>query len=137
MTQFWDPGLTQKRALIKQGYANQQADQTWQTRNIKQQHATSFQALKSQYAQQRASLPGQYAGRGLLNSGIYKQGLIDYNKGRTTAFKGLAQQYASQQHQLQAGGAKAQLDMNQSLNDVDLAEAQARAQLAAQLKAVA
>ena len=136
MTNFWDPALTQKRALINQQAGIGSADNAWQTKSIGAQHRTAYLGLKQQYATQRANLPGQYAGRGLLDSGIYKQGLIDFNKQRTNSFQGLAQQYAQQQHGLQQSGAMNTMQQNQGLNDVDLAEAQGRAQIAAQLRAV-
>jgi len=137
MTQYWDPALTQKRALINQEAALGVANNAWGQKNITQQHKTAFRALTQQYAQQRANLPGSYAARGALDSGIYKQGLIDFNKQRTNQFQNLAQQYAGQQHQYQQAGAQNTLQQNQSLNDVDLAEAQARNQLATQLRQVA
>lgn len=150
MTNFWDPALTQKRALINQQYGIGQADVNWQTKNITTQHGDAVRALTQQYAaqrrglqSQRQALPGQYVGRGLLHSGIYRQGvqdwkhsMRDFTNQKHNAFGQLANQFAVQRHGLQSDNANQALSRDQGLNDVDLAEAQSRAAIAQQLKAV-
>lgn len=133
---YYDPALTQKRALVKQQYDLQGADYNWQKNALNQSQGTQQQALTQKFGQMRDALPGQYAGRGLLHSGIYAQGIYNYNQDKQNQFSQLAQQFGQQQHQADAAYAQQGNAYGQNVNDIDLQEAQARAQLAAQLKAI-
>lgn len=135
-TNYYDPALTQKRALAGQQYGLAGADYNWQKNAAQQANATQMASLTNQFRQQREALPGQYAGRGLLHSGIYAEGLANFNVNKQNQFAQLNQQYAAQQHNLNQGYAQAGQTQAETLNDIDLQEATARAQLAAQLKAV-
>lgn len=96
----------------------------------------SRQDLMHQFAQQRQGFDNQYLKRGLFNSGIRNQGLVDYNMNRLNQTNALEQDRAATlgQFDIQANnGANA---YQQSLVDIER-ERQARiADLAAQLSSL-
>lgn len=133
---YADPNLDRKRGLIKNQYGLNTANYSWQRGNIRQQQNLDTAGLTQQFGQMRQALPGQYANRGLLNSGIYSQGLYDFNQNKANQFAKLANQYSTQLHNNTVGQQQAGQDQATGLADVDYQEAQARAALAAQLKAI-
>lgn len=92
--------------------------------------------LGQQFDQARGRLPGSFARRGLLSSGIYKRALTDYATSRTQAFGDLDLNYTSQlggfdvEKQGQTG------TYNTTLAGIEAEKAARRAQLATQLRDV-
>lgn len=91
-------------------------------------------ALTQQYGQNRNKLGENFAGRGLLNSGVYKQGLQDFNQQRVTAFQGLSQKYNQQIGRINMDQYGQAQQYNNANADIDEQEKVARAQLAASLR---
>lgn len=98
-------------------------------------YARSQGDLASKYALARPNLGTSYAKRGLLNSGIYQQGLVNFNTDQGKAYSDLASAY-----QDQLGGydlARSQLEQTRAGATQDLADQEAarRAAVAASLRA--
>lgn len=108
--------LQYQRALGQQNYGNSQYD------------------LGRQYDQQREQLPGGFAHRGLLNSGIYGAALQNYGTNRVNAFNRLGQGYASQQGQYDAQGRNLEQNYQDALANIASQEQAQRDSIAAQLK---
>lgn len=92
--------------------------------------------LGQQFDQARNKLPGGFARRGLMNSGIYKQALENYGTARSQAFGDLDLNYTSQlggfdvEKQGQTG------TYNTSLAGIEAEKAARRSQLATELRNV-
>lgn len=93
-------------------------------------------ALTRRFDTMRERLPGAFAGRGLLNSGIYGHALTTYAQDRQNALTALATKYQQMLGQLDIGNQGANQDYQTALaNAADMEQAR-RATLAAQLKAL-
>ena len=98
------------------------------------QQGADVATLVRQFDLMRRNLPGGYARRGLLNSGIYAQALQDYGQERTSAYGDLARKYQQMLGQQEFQGRELDLNYSNAILDVDELEKMRRAQLAAQLK---
>lgn len=115
-------------------YGSGLATNQYQRSALDQNNTFNTQQLTRQFDQTRNRLPGNYARRGLLTSGIYAQGLQDYGQNRLDAFQKQLMGY-----QQAAGG----YDQNQrnlesgyagSIADIAAQEQQRQAEIAAQLR---
>lgn len=93
----------------------------------------SYSGLTSDWRSARDDLPGGFAQRGVLNSGIYRQGLGDFYNQRYRAFGDLAAGYQNQQGQLNLQRLGLAQTLRGGLDQVAADQLAARAQLAAQL----
>lgn len=84
--------------------------------------------------QSRNRLPGGYARRGLLNSGIYKRGLEQYAQARQQASSQLGLRYQAMLNQMNQQQMAAGLQFNNTMGDLYDQEAMRRAEIAAALK---
>jgi hypothetical protein len=105
-------------------------------RQQQNQYAFDQGQLASKWDAMRQKLPGEYAGRGLLNSGIYMQGLQDYGRQRGYDFDQLdfsnnaaKNQFGEQAHQYDTTRSNAL----QQINDTRTAE---RDSIKSQLRAI-
>lgn len=115
-----------KRRINDTYFLNQQQNQ-YQQGVAGNNYAINQGNLIDQFAQLRNQIPGNFIHRGLINSGLYGQGLGQFAKNRASALGNLASQY-----QQQLGGfnlANSQLGYSQSNGLQDL-ESQRRARLA-------
>lgn len=125
-----------QRSRINLNYGQANATNAFQRSNTLANKAADYGSLKKQFVAQRQQIPGQFIGRGLLNSGLYAQGLQDYASNRTQGFGDLARKYQQMlggldlQHQQ---GAQSQYA---DLADVGAQERQRRAELAAQIRSL-
>lgn len=92
--------------------------------------------LAKQWNRQREALPGQYAHRGLLNSGIYGEALQHYGEDRTSASSALALKYQQTLGNIGLAQQRAQGAYGRDTASVDSTEAARRQDLASQLKGV-
>lgn len=102
----------------------------------KQNQGIETRNLTQQYGQMRENLPGSYARRGMLNSGIYGRGLQQYGTQRTTAFGDLASKYQQQFGQLDLTDQANTVNYNDQLGDINDQERVRRAQLASALRGI-
>ena len=71
--------------------------------------------LQTNYTQQRSRLPGQYAQRGLLNSGIYGRALTTLRTGHLDAANRNALQYQGQLNQFNLSGRETEVSYQDEL----------------------
>lgn len=91
-----DPTIGAQSAAATRQYGLQQSNLNFQRGNLQQQKRQDFAGLAYQYGKMREALPGQYAGRGLLNSGIYQQGIYDFNRQKQQAAAALTTKWQGQ-----------------------------------------
>lgn len=126
--------FAQQRAAAKRALDQQTALYNFNRGNTLAQQGLDFTALARKYDQMRTQLPGSYAHRGLLNSGIYGNALQQYAQQRQTATQGLTQKYQQALGQQQLGLTQAQQNYGYSNQDTAAAEQARRADIAAALK---
>jgi len=130
-------GFGQSRRRNRTTFGIQSGNANFARSNAYSDQGLETGALTQQYGQQRRQLPEQFAGRGLLNSGIYKQGLQDFNQQRVTAFQGLSQKYNQQIGKINVDQYGQAQQFNDANADIDEQEKVARAQLAVALRGLA
>lgn len=104
--------------------------------NLYANRSAETQSLSDKYNQMRTRLPGQFASRGLTNSGIRNQGFQDYGTARNNAFGDMGRRYQQQLGQLSIGEANYNQDYGNQTADIAGEEATRRAELAAQLRSL-
>jgi len=125
-----------RRAALRGQYAASQAQNTYNQGLARIGYTTGSRDLTRQFDQMRQRLPGGYAKRGLLNSGIYKQGLENYGVERANSFGDLQQRLQSALGQFTIDQQSSSANYGTGLAQIATEEAARRAALAAQLKAV-
>lgn len=125
-----------RRRNAAQGLARNVAQTQFSRGGIYANRTAETQSLKDQYNQMRQRIPQNFAGRGLLGSGLYAQGLQDYGKQRTNAFGDMARKYQQQLGQLSINEANYNQDYANQMSDIASEEAVRRAELAAQLRSL-
>jgi hypothetical protein len=127
-------GVRRRNAV--QGYARQNAQNNFDRGNFNANRAGDTANLTQQYQQMRNRLPGTFAGRGLLGSGISAQGFQDYGTQRTNAFGDLGRKYQQMLGQTDLNAQNYAEDYTNQMSDVAQEEANRRAELAAQIRSV-
>lgn len=124
-----------QRDQLKMGYQQNLAKLDFSQGNADQDYATARGNLVRQFDQMREKLPYSYNARGLMNSGVYSQGLQDYGDQRLRSFGEFEQK--RQQQQAGYGLQKQQFadSYRGGMAQVDQLEKARRAQIAAQIKA--
>lgn len=128
----WDNRRNRAKAL----YETQKAQGEFQRSNILENQSLDTAELAKRFNRMRERLPGGFARRGLLNSGIYQRALKQYAEDRQAATSSLAARY---QQMLGEHGFDQKLQAVQYLNtigDINDAERVRRAQIAAALQGV-
>jgi hypothetical protein len=116
----------------KQGLATNQ----YQRGNADLDYQQQLAALQRRYDQARDRLPGSYIGRGLLDSGIYKQGLQDYANARLQDTTDLQQRYQRQQQGFDLQNSQLTDTYNQASTDLENQRKARRQAIASSLRAV-
>jgi hypothetical protein len=120
-----------RRRRATSQYGQQRAQLEYERSGSSMDQARRLQDLGRGFDQQRNKLPGQYARRGLKDSGVYAQALQDYGQNRTQTMGRAAEDY-----QRQMGGYALQergVEEGYAMTLADLAEQeQLRKQQAAQ-----
>lgn len=107
----------------------------WQRSLVRNEYARDKGDLSRQFAEMREQLPGGYAGRGLLNSGIYHRGLADLAGDRSRAFGRLRGGFEDQTFGLDLARQQLGQVRTNARSDIDDMEAARRAAVAASLRA--
>lgn len=129
----WD---NQRRAA-RNTYQGSLVNLDFQRGAAQQNQGLDFNKLTTQFDQMRNNLPGGFAKRGLLNSGIYGDKLQQYGTARSSAFSDLASKYQQMLGGLGQQQNAAGINYSNTLGGVDDQEAIRRSQIAAALKGLA
>lgn len=125
-----------RRNELKDQYQQGLARLDFQQGNADQDYATARSNLVRQFDQMREKLPYGFNRRGLMNSGVYAQGLQDYGDQRVRQFGEFEQKRQQQQAGFGLQRRQAADSFRAGMSQVDELEKARRAQLAAQIKAV-
>lgn len=128
--------LRTARRRILDNYKLGLQQNTYQQRVLRNQRARGRADLRRQFADARLQLPGDYAAAGLLNSGIYQQGLSRFAAERQAAFRNLSGQAEDQLRGLRLARTQLGTVKRQGLADLRQEEAARRAALAASIRGV-
>jgi hypothetical protein len=129
----WDSRRRQTNLGYKQGLA----ENTFQRQGVNLGYGDERRRLGREFGRSRRAMPYQANARGLLRSGIYKQGLQDWGQDRTTALSGLLRQRQQALGGLDLGRQRLEENRTGSLGDIDAQEAARRQELAARLRSFA
>jgi hypothetical protein len=124
------------RSNARQQYEAQLAQSNYGRTQAGLGNQQAVQAIQQQQAVGRRNFDDPFIARGVFNSGIRQQGLQDYYTGFNQQFGNQAQQYANQVGQYNLNDYLAAQQRDQSIQNVDAAEAARRADLAAQIKGI-
>jgi hypothetical protein len=108
-----------RKEQARTAYQNTIAQNAYQRSMLAAREGMDNQRLTETWHNQRQQLPGAYGRRGLLNSGIYKQGLGDFAKARQTAFDEQRFSYETQRGQLGVNDQAAQNQMNSAITGIE------------------
>lgn len=125
-----------QRRQIADQYGNSQAQFAYQRSTQQAQQGQDTADLAKQWDRTRTALPGQFAHRGLLDSGVYGGALQQYGSDRDSASKNLALKYQNSLGQIGLNQQQSQSAYTSGNQQVDASEAARRQSLAAQLKGV-
>lgn len=126
----------QQRQAASSTYGSGLAQLQYQRGVAGQNYGNTQYNLAHQYSLQRAALPGGYARRGLLNSGIYGNALSEADQSQSRA---LSQASLGYQQQLGGYGINEQnlgSTYTNALANIGAAESARRQELAAQLQGI-
>lgn len=99
-------------------------------------YARSLGDLTRQFDQVRSKLPWNYAGRGMLNSGLYQKGLADYGQDRLRSFGNLRGSYEDQMGGFNLAAQQLAAVKTAGASDIEEQEQSRVASIAAMLRAV-
>lgn len=123
-----DNYLRQSRRQVTDNYQLGLVNNTWSGTKAQHGYEDSRSNLLKQYSRMREGLASPYAGRGLLNSGIWQNKLTQFQTDQTDAQKQLGQGYADQLGQL--GSQREQLNSSYSGGIADINQTMADRQAA-------
>lgn len=123
-----------QRSAIDYGYQQNLVQNAAQQQTLNLEQMQAQRDLARQLGRARQQLPGQYAQRGLLRSGIYGRGLGDFEEGRMMAES--RQERGFGQRRMDLYNTLGQFDINRgiALANIDLQEAQRRSAIAGLLQ---
>ena len=125
-----------RRSQARQAYANMAAQNTFSSGQAGLGYGRSVRDLTRKFDQMRSRLPGGFARRGLLNSGIYGSALQNYATNRANTMNDLQQQLAGTQGQYALQGQMGENTLNTALAAIQAEQDARRADLAAQLREI-
>ena len=117
----------QQRRRIRNQYLQGTQQAKYQGSLLDAENSRSKRDLTRQFGEIRNQLPGQFAGGGVLNSGIYQKALTDYATDRSTGFADLSARYLEQKQGLSQSLGQLSSIYKSSLDDVASSEAARRA----------
>jgi hypothetical protein len=124
----------QQRQAVDYGYSQNITNIAARQSMLDLQRSEEERSLFEGLRRQRQQLPGAYAGRGLLRSGIYGRGLADFETNRLRAGQRLERSYLQQGQQLARELSSADINRAMALADIELQEAQRRSAISAMLQ---
>lgn len=119
---------------LRTQYGNSSARNTYGQAMLGIQHQRAQDKLGQQFFDYRQQLPGGFAGRGLLQSGLYKHALEQYSQRKLQGQQDLNLDYQSQLGGLQVDQLGTENTLNSGLSSIEAEKQARRAQLAAQLR---
>lgn len=125
----------QSRRRIDDAYMLALPQNQWEARSQANQFQRAKGDMAEQFARQRVQLPQQFAGRGLLNSGIYQDALSKFGANRSRATANLRQQYEEQRFGTDLARQQLEQTRGNALEDIEWQEAARRAAIAATIRA--
>lgn len=118
---------------LQQNYNLNNAQNIYNQKTLASEYSNNRSNLIDQFAQLRNQIPGQFIQRGLINSGLYAQGIGDYANQRARALGTGALQYQNQLGGLRIGQHQLGLTENYGINALKAQRAARISTLAASL----
>ena len=135
---FLDPesvnSFETSRRRVRTTYGQGLAQNTFQKGRLDQAAGRGRFDLMKRFDAMRNKMPGGFAKRGLLNSGIYQESLANYGADRLTATNRFEEDTLGAQNQLQLGANQLDELYKDALTDIDGQESARRQGIAASLK---
>lgn len=125
-----------QRRQVADQYGNTESTIEFNRDQAKQNQALDTGQLAKTWDRTREALPGQFAHRNLLNSGIYGGALQQYGTDRSDASSALALKYQQQFGQFDIQHQQASNAYTSGTGQIDASEAARRQSLASQLNGV-
>lgn len=126
-----------QRLAARNSLQSQLAGFDFQRGAYQQQQGLDTNSLTTQFDQMRQKLPGGFAAKGLLNSGIYADKLQQYGTQKDQAFSNLAAKYQQMLGGLGQQQDAANMNYANTITNTNDQEAIRRSQIAASLKGLA
>jgi hypothetical protein len=126
-------GFERQRSDIDYGYQQQIVQNAGQRQFLNVQQSQAQRDLARALNRARQQIPGQYAQRGLLRSGIYGAGLGEFEEDRIIAESRQARDFGMQRMDLTQALSSADINRAMQMANIDLSEAQRRSAIAAML----
>jgi hypothetical protein len=116
---------------------NQESDNNlYQQGIVQSEHGITQRDLQDRLKKTREQLPGQYQRRGLMNSGVYQQGLTDYATVATNATSDLERRFQNQMGGLQNAYKQLGETHGMTTSDIEARRTARRNTIASTLRAV-
>lgn len=131
-----EQSLFQQRATNRTRYLRGIAQNNYQYGQAKLDRSKQLQKFGISWGRSREALPGQFQGRGLMNSGIYQDALQNYGIDRQMAADDLTSQYQRQLSGLNMDLGDLHMGYTGTNLGIDLDEQTRRSVIAAALKSV-
>lgn len=97
-------------------------------------HNQRRQQLVQQFSRVGERLPGRFARRGLLNSGLYHKGVAEHLRDRDASLANLDQDFNQQLYGLDLADTQLEAVRRSALDDIEAQEAARRAAIAAMIR---
>lgn len=140
MTEYMSPweiaAYDSRESQVRTQYKNSLAGTQYQRADYGIDFQRNKDRLGAQFAQSRARLPGGFVSRGLLDSGLYKQGLVDYANQRQQRFGDLQYDYGKNLGRLGLQDTQAGNSYNTGLSSIESERLARRSELASQIRGI-
>lgn len=123
-----------QRDAVDYGYQQQLIQNAAQRSALNVEQTQARRDLARQLSRSRQQLPGMYAQRGLLRSGIYGRGLGEFEEGRMMAESRQERGFNQRRQALMNALGESDINRAMQLANIDLQEAQRRSAIAAMLQ---
>jgi hypothetical protein len=123
-----------RRQNARDQYSQYLTQSTYNKGLAAQDYTSHLQRAGQTFDNQRQNLPDAYLRRGILNSGLYGQGLTQFNQNRQQGLGDITQAYERNASQGNINDQNQASTMNNALSQIDQEEAARRADIAASLK---
>lgn len=127
-------GFNSRRRQARRAFKDQRAALKYQKNTLKTNQAADQRSLGREWDTMRSKLPGSYVGRGLMNSGIWGQGLTDYGLNRDSAYADSARNYQTQYGDIRLQKHQSKRDYMTQMADIAEQEKMRRASVASALR---
>jgi len=124
------------QSRLNNQYGQGAAQNLFQQSMLQSEQGVREQDLGRRFDQMREKLPAGFQQRGLMNSGVYQQGLTDYGTERTNAFADLQRGFQNQMGGLQQAYAQMGSTYSTGMSDVESQRTARRRGKAAALRSV-